>query len=602
MRKKGLQAKEKKVQEIDIPLRVRHTMIDCSVKIGGEAGQGLQSIGFILAKTFCRAGFHIFTVQDYESRIRGGHASFYLRFSDSAVEASTTGINFLVCFDTPTLALYKSDVVSNGYIIYNVDAIKDKVAFKNAIPLPLETLAKESGGDKIFANSIALGAVIGLIGCDLAILENTLSGFFGGKKGSEVVEKNLKSARAGFDAVRRLYPECPLPLSVKPSRERMVITGNEAIALGALAAGCKFYSGYPMTPSTGILNYMAQASDKMGVVVEQAEDEIAAINMCLGASYAGARAMTATSGGGFALMIEGLSLAAMTETPIVIALAQRPAPATGLPTRTEQADLEYALYAGHGEFPRAIFTPGNAQQCFYLTARAFQIAEKYQIPVFVLTDQYLADAYQDFEPFDISKIDTTRYIMTTGELAKIKDYKRHQITSSGISPRALPGQSGPLVITDSDEHTEDGHLTEDLQVRTQMVDKRLRKYESLSKEVIPPSLEGNIKAKTILISWGSNYGVVKEAAQMLNLAALHFQQVWPFPRDEFLHLTRGAERLVVIENNATGQLARLIHRETGIDGLSRINKYNGLPFTVDELTTKIRKENMNRTNKSESHE
>ena len=371
-----------------------------SVKIGGEAGQGLQSIGLILAKTFCRAGYHIFTVQDYESRIRGGHSSFYLRFSDRPVEASKTEITFLVCFDKQTLSLYQNDISSGGYILYNSDVIKEEVPSGNAIPVPLDTLALQTGNDKIYANSIALGAVIGLIGCDFSILETTLTAFFGGKhKQSDVVQKNILSAKAGFEFIRTKFPQCPFPLTVKPQNKKIVITGSEAIALGALAASCKFYSGYPMTPSTGILNYMAHSAEQMGVVVEQAEDEIAAINMALGASYAGVRAMTATSGGGFALMVEGLSLAAMTETPIVIALGQRPAPATGLPTRTEQADLEYALYAGHGEFPRAIFTPGNAQQCFYITAHAFQIAEKYQIPVFVLTDQYLADSYQDFEPF-----------------------------------------------------------------------------------------------------------------------------------------------------------------------------------------------------------
>ncbi|MBI5778432.1 MAG: 2-oxoacid:acceptor oxidoreductase subunit alpha [Planctomycetes bacterium] len=594
--------------------------MDYSIKIGGEAGQGLQSIGLILAKTFNRAGYHIFTVQDYESRIRGGHSAFYLRFSDKPVEASSTPITFLVCFDKPTLSLYQTDVSPSGYIIYNSDAIKEEVRLKpfdevngrelatarprsatkrtkqlertgrHSVPVPLDTLALQTGNDKIYANSIALGAVIGLVGCDFNILSATLAEFFGGKhKQGDVVEKNILSAKTGFELIRNKFPQCPFPLAVKPRNNRMVITGSEAIALGALAAGCKFYSGYPMTPSTGILNYMAHAADKMGVVVEQAEDEIAAINMALGASYAGVQAMTATSGGGFALMIEGLSLAAMTETPIVIALGQRPAPATGLPTRTEQADLEYALYAGHGEFPRAIFTPGNAQQCFYLTAHAFQIAEKYQIPVFVLTDQYLADSYQDFEPFDISRIDATRYIMTDGELSSVKEYKRHALTPSGISPRALPGQSQHLVITDSDEHTEDGHLTEDLQVRTQMVDKRLRKYEALSKEVIAPSLEANTKAKTILVSWGSNYGVVKEAAQALDYAALHFQQVWPFPKDDFLRLTQGAQRIIVIENNATGQLARLIKSQTGLTNISSINKYNGLPFTTDELTAKITK-------------
>ena len=564
-------------------------MLDYSLKIGGEAGQGLQSVGYILAKTFCSASYHIFTVQDYESRIRGGHSSFYLRFSDQPVEAAATKITFLIAMGDRTYRLYKDDVADKGFIIYN-GAAPDGSDGNKVIAMPLDKIAAETGGDKLFANSVAMGAIIGFIGCDFDILAKTLSDFFGAGKHPETVEKNLNAARAGFEFVNKQFRQCPFPINITPNPGRMIITGNEAIALGALAAGCKFYSGYPMTPSTGILNYMAEASERMGVVVEQAEDEIAAINMALGASFTGARAMTATSGGGFALMVEGLSLAAMTETPIVIGLAQRPAPATGLPTRTEQADLEYALYAGHGEFPRAIFTPGNAEECFYLTARAFRIADKYQIPVFVLTDQYLADAYQDFAPFDLDAVDTTKYIMTDEELAKLTEYKRHLITPSGISPRALPGQSRHLVITDSDEHTEDGHLTEDLKVRTLMVNKRLRKYGELREETIAPSIEINHKAKNLLICWGSNKGVVKEVAALLqgeyNTGLMHFTQVWPFPKDDFIRLTKGVDKLVVIENNATGQLARLIRNEIGMSNILNVNRYDGLPFTVDELTTK----------------
>lgn len=414
--------------------------MDYSVKIGGEAGQGLQSIGLILAKTFCRAGYHIFTVQDYESRVRGGHSSFYLRFSDSPVEASGDKIDLLVCFDHKAHSLYNGSLAPGGHIIINSDTANKTPLPNNFTPIPFETLALQAGRNKIYANSVAIGAIIGLIGCDFAVLDNAISEFFGKKnKQQDIIEQNTMAARSGFDFISKLRPRCLLPMPVKSGGKQLIITGSEAVALGALAAGCKFYSGYPMTPSTGILNYMAHSAEQMGLVVEQAEDEICAINMALGASYTGVRAMTATSGGGFALMVEGLSLAAMIETPIVIALGQRPAPATGLPTRTEQADLEYALYAGHGEFPRAIFTPGNAQQCFYLTAHAFKIAEKYQIPVFILTDQYLADSYQDFEPFDISKIDNTRYLMTDDALSKISEYKRYAITPSGISPRALPG-------------------------------------------------------------------------------------------------------------------------------------------------------------------
>jgi 2-oxoglutarate ferredoxin oxidoreductase subunit alpha len=375
----------------------------------------------------------------------------------------------------------------------------------------------------------------------------------------------------------------------------MLIGINEAVGLGALASGCKFYSAYPMTPSTGIMLYIASKAKEYGVVVEQAEDEIAAINMALGASFAGVRAMTGTSGGGFALMVEGLSLAAMTETPIVIALAQRPGPATGLPTRTEQGDLLFALHAGHGEFPRVIFAPGTPEQALFLTNKAFDLSQKYQIPVFILTDQYLSDAQWTYDEFNLNKLDYTNWRLRGSELEGFKEYKRHFLTGHGISPFAVPGDSRHVVVTDSDEHDEDGHLIEDAPTRIQMVDKRLfRKTPLIRSEIAPPVFYGESRPDIILTGWGSTYGIMKEAVKTLStttkIAMLHFSEIFPFPSNQefdYLEILEKAKTTVCIEQNASGQFSRLMKTETGFEFTGKINRYDGRPFLVEELLGEI---------------
>jgi 2-oxoglutarate ferredoxin oxidoreductase subunit alpha len=370
----------------------------------------------------------------------------------------------------------------------------------------------------------------------------------------------------------------------------MMMQGNEAIALGAISAGVKFYSFYPMTPATSVGLTLAKWADKMGLVVEQAEDEIAAINMALGASYAGAPSMVGTSGGGFALMVEGVSLAGMTETPVVIVVAQRPGPATGLPTRTEQADLQFVLYAGHGEFPRAIFAPGTVEECFDLTRKAFFLAEKYQGPVFILTDQFLSDSYRSVAPFDVANLPPVQ--VPLNPVPGPRPYRRYAVTENGVSPRLLPGMSEHLVVAGSDEHTEDGHLTEDLTVRQQMADKRLRKAEGIRGEVIPPELKGDRNPDLLLVTWGSSKGSVLEAASHLRsggkkTATLYFPQVWPLLQEQFLSDLQGARRVVSVEGNATGQLARLIRQESGFEIKDRVSRYDGLPITPEFILRQL---------------
>jgi 2-oxoglutarate ferredoxin oxidoreductase subunit alpha len=360
-------------------------------------------------------------------------------------------------------------------------------------------------------------------------------------------------------------------------------------------SGCKFYSAYPMTPSTGVMIYIASKAKDYGIVVEQAEDEISAINMALGASFAGVRSMTGTSGGGFALMVEGLSLSGMTETPVVIFESQRPGPATGLPTRTEQGDLLFVLHSGHGEFPRVVFAPGTPEQAFYLTNKAFDLAEKYQIPAFIMSDQYLADAEWTFPGVDLSRLRYYDYRLREEKLKDIADYRRHIITKDGISPLAVPGESARLVVTDSDEHDEEGHIIEDAETRIKMVQKRLlSKLPQIREEIDPPSFHGGSNPGIVISGWGSTYGVMKEAVDILseehNIAMVHFSEVYPFPsteRFDFLEVLRQAKLAISVENNATGQFARHVRAETGYEFQRKILKYDGRPFTLDGLVESI---------------
>lgn len=489
--------------------------MDYTIKIGGEAGQGIQTIGDTLARVFSRTGYHVFTHQDYESRIRGGHNFFQIRFSDKPISASMEKIDILVALDKEGISLHEKELSANGYIIYDSSSLKQKYEKPYFFDIPFVELAIKDGGNRIRANTVATGAVLGMLGMKLNILLDIIKDTFK-KKGEDVIKENTKAATAGYDFAVKACTGCSFSLG-KSSQPKMLIAGNEAIGLGAVASGCKFYSGYPMTPSTGIMLYVASKAKEYGIVVEQSEDEIAAINMALGASFAGVRAMTASSGGGFALMVEGLSLAGMTETPIVIALAQRPGPATGFPTRTEQGDLLFTLHTAHGEFPRIIFAPGTAEQAFYLTNKAFDLAEKYQAPAFILTDQYLADSQWTFEGFDIKKLKYTDYRLRGDSFKKLASYKRHALTDTAVSPLAVPGDAKHVVVTDSDEHGEEGHIVEDAETRIKMVQKRLfKKLPLIRQEIEPPFLYGDAKPEIVIAGWGSTYGVMKEAVDALS--------------------------------------------------------------------------------------
>ena len=562
--------------------------MDYSLKIGGEAGQGIQTIGDTLAKVFSRSGYHVFIHQDYESRIRGGHNFFQIRLSDSPVISSRNRIDILIALDKESIALHEKEMSEYGQIIYDSSSLKQKHEKEYFLDIPFVNLALERGGNKIMANTVAVGAVLGMLGMELDLLLGIIKDIFK-KKGEEVIKANINAAIAGHDFAVKECKRCSFT-AAPFEKSKMLISGIESVALGAIASGCKFYSAYPMTPSTGIMNYLAGKEKEYGIIVEQAEDEIAAINMALGASFAGVRAMTGTSGGGFALMEEGLSLAGMTETPVVIALGQRPAPATGLPTRTEQGDLLFALHAGHGEFPRVIFAPGTPREGFFLTNKAFDLAEKYQIPVFVIFDQYLADSQWTFDGFDLSALKYIDYRLRGDKFKNLSEYKRHVFTDTGVSPLGVPGDSKHLVVTDSDEHDEEGHIIEDAATRIKMVNKRLfKKLPFIKQEIDPPVLYGDNTPDIVLVGWGSTYGVMKEAIDKLSaksIAMFHFSEIYPFPstgKFDYLSLLNTAKLTICMENNATGQFAHLMKAETGYEFKAKINKYNGRPFLLEEL-------------------
>ncbi len=567
--------------------------MDYSIRITGAAGQGIQTIGGTLAKVFARSGYHVFTHQDYESRVRGGHNYYQIRFSDTPVMSSRDAIDVLVAMDSAGIDRYINSLTENGLVIYDSKALKQDHEGTNFLDIPFLDLAVEHGGSRIMANTVATGAVLGLIGMGPDILIESLKRAFS-KKGDEIIKGNIAAAKAGHSHASRNCKSCsfePAPVS----QPKMLIAGNDAIGLGAIASGLKFYSAYPMTPSTGIMNYIAGKEEEYGILVEQAEDEIAAINMALGASYAGVRAMTGTSGGGFALMVEGISLAGITEIPVVIALAQRPGPATGLPTRTEQSDLEFALYSAHGEFPRIILAPGTPEQAFHLTNRAFEMAEKYQVPVIILTDQYLADSEWTFDKFDTASLQYTDRRLKGNALTEQAEYNRYTFTGIGVSPMALPGESKHLVVTDSDEHDEEGHMIEDAETRIKMVEKRLfKKLPAIKKDISPPAFYGSDKPAIVITGWGSTYGLLKEAVDALsndlNISMLHFSEIYPLPESEefdYLQILRDAEMTICIEGNATSQFARLMKIWTDFRFSNNINKYDGRPFTLETLIGEI---------------
>jgi len=557
---------------------------DISIVIAGAAGQGVQTVELLLTRMLKLCGYHFFATKEYMSRVRGGSNSTEIRVASRRVSAYSERIDFLFPLSAESLKHVSGRIDPGTLIIGECEKLAGATAEDcPALDIPFTKLAVEIGSP-LFSNIIAVGVISGFFALDQTVIEAYLSDYFA-RKGEDIVSKNLVALKKGYGIGKGLVEDGTVAVGVEPDssvKDDIVLNGAEAVGLGAIAGGCNFISTYPMSPSTAVLVFLAQQSKQFDIIAEQAEDEIAGINMAIGAWYAGARALTSTSGGGFALMAEGTSLAGMFESPIVIHVAQRPGPATGLPTRTEQGDLELVLYAGHGEFPRIILAPGSIEDAFELSRKAFDLADKFQVPVFVLTDQYLIDSYYNLGYIDVAALKSEHHVVRTGS-----DYKRYELTETGISPRGIPGYGDGLVVIDSDEHDEAGHITEDLDIRVAMQDKRLGKLKHMIGEAIPPVLIGKEDSPNIVVCWGSTYLIVREAIERTgrdDIALLYFRQVYPLHPDTASFFEK-ASRTAVVENNATSQFGKVLKLHADVDIQEKILKYNGMPFSVEELTT-----------------
>jgi 2-oxoglutarate/2-oxoacid ferredoxin oxidoreductase subunit alpha len=562
-------------------------MSDLSIVFEGSAGQGMQTITKMLLPILKKNCFNVFSCSELMSRIRGGSNTTEIRVTEKPRRAYVRHIDILFAL-TPLAYERLKDRIDSATVVFAEGEHCAIWPVGSCIVAPLKAFALEAGSP-VFSNTVAVGIVLGLLDISMEMLAGYLKEQFQ-SKGDDTVSKNIRAATLGYEWSRNCpaYGRFKLPSRYKENPEsKLMMDGTTALGIGTVAAGCNFISSYPMSPSTGLLTFLAEKAKTFGIVVDQAEDEIAAVNAGIGASFAGARAIVTTSGGGFDLMQEGFSLAGMTETPIVIHLGQRPGPATGLPTRTEQGDFNLVQHAGHGEFARAVFAPGTFEELHFLAQKAFAVAQEFQIPVVLLTDQYLLDSVTTVDSVLLETLPVKDWLVET-----YKSYRRYSLTDNGISPRGVPGHGTGIVRADSDEHDEEGLITEDFMVRRRMVEKRLKRLEKLKAEALMPYMIGDAgNADTLVISWGSNRGVVEEALELLGkrcIAGVHFSQVYPLnPGVSGLF---GSRRLLVVENNATGQFADFIELETGRKIDRRILKATGEPFSVEDILEALQEE------------
>ncbi len=571
-------------------------------RIGGAAGDGVSSTAESFAKICSRSGLHVWTYSSYQSVIRGGHVWTQVRGSAEELLSHGTAPNVLVCLNQQTMDVHQGDVPEGGAIVFDSDLVKpDPAKLRKGVRLlgiRLRKVAQTINPTGIVRNTVALGAAVRLCDMDFRHVESAFQDIWGDKK-PQVVEENVRAARLGAEAVEKTGGSLHLGIGFT-NEPRYLMTGNEAVALGALAAGVRFHAQYPMTPASSILHWMAAHGPQHGVVVKQVEDELAAMNMAVGAGHAGVRSMVATSGGGFALMVEAIGQAGMTETPLVAILVQRGGPSTGLPTKTEQGDLNLALGAGQGDWPRGILAPRNTRECFDLTAKAFNLAEVYQTPILILSDLYLGEGFRTADKLDFN-VPIVRGMMAADGGATAGRYKRYAYTSSGVSPRVLPGTKGHQYIAATDEHMESGELISDIlaglpdfvEERRKMHEKRMRKLDGLRKDMPPPELWGSRNADLTLIHWGSTWGPAHEAIlqvedqEGIHVNSLEFPSLFPFQTDQTLGLLKGVKKSLAIEANYTGQFARLLRAETGYRPDASFPKYDGEPFTGPEIADKI---------------
>ncbi len=564
-------------------------MRELNIRIAGAAGQGMATATELLGRAVTRCGLFAYSYNDAESRIRGGLNFSHVRIADRRLCGVTNRTEVLIALTKDALGEF-GDGIGDG----NVITAAPEWEHPKRAPFALAGLAQEAGSLKAMS-TVAYAVIAGLAGLEREIAMGAVRDAFGGN--DKLLEINLKAFELGYKAGADLEAgkRCRMPAGDGKSG-RMWLSGGDAISLGAVAGGVTFVAAYPMSPATSIMTNLAQWGLEAGVVVEQAEDEVAAINYVAGASYAGARAMTATSGGGFALMVEGLSNIGMIEVPAVIVLAQRPGPATGLPTRTAQGELNFVRHAGHGSFARVILAPKNVPDCFDVTARAFDTAEKYQVPVIILTDQLLQDSFATVEPFVTDGLPGERYCITADALNAMEHYQRYAQTDTGISPIAAPGISKHTVIVDSDEHNEDGHMIEAAGIAERMAAKRLRKAATVAREIArEPEIYGNRAGNPLLVSWGSSFETVYEAWVRLGeegvpLGMMHMRTMWPVDGSAIRRIFDESSRVIAIDNSAGCEIDALL-RETALRGADgKITRLDGRPFDVEWLVGRIKEE------------
>jgi 2-oxoglutarate ferredoxin oxidoreductase subunit alpha len=570
-----------------------------AVSIGGAAGQGVATPGNLFARIFARRGLHVLAYNAYQSIIRGGHTFLTIRTGPEEVLSFGDKIDLLIPLNQDTMDRHLNLLGAGAAVVYNGDSIKPGTAADGVrlCPLPVSQLTTNARA-KLEQNTLCVAAGLSMMGIGFQPLEEVLTQQFK-KKGDAVVAENVGSARAAYQYATEHFEPFPRPVPMTDN-PKAVLTGNMALAMGGAAAGVKFYCAYPMSPSTGVLHWMASHARKAGIMVRQVEDEIGVINMAIGAAQAGCRAMCATSGGGFALMTEGLGMAAMIETPVVVIDVQRAGPSTGVPTKTEQGDLWQMLGAGHGDYPRVIATPTDIADCFKLIPEMFNLVDQFQCPGIVLTDLLLSEGTTAVDPALLDfNVPIDRGELITSVNGANGTYKRYLLTDSGISPRAIPGVPGHTHVVATDEHQEDGVLISDEFTnpikRRAMMEKRQRKITGIEAAVKPPELVGPQNADVTLIGWGSTRGVIEEAIEQLaedGITANQLQIRWMIPLhgDAILEQLRGAKHTIIIENNFSGQFARYLRSETSFVPNGHIRKYDGEPFMPHHIVESVKEQ------------
>lgn len=577
-----------------------------SIKIAGAAGQGPDSSGQGYSKVLKRCGMHVFGLPDFMSLIKGGHNFFSITMADAPVYSATEKYHVAVCFDPQNVQdnlIHIRELHENGIFIID-DAANIKPDYQTVadecnvhlLKMPLVQYATEIGGNKIMMNTVSMGAIHALLGLEFSIMDNIIRENFA-KKSPQIAEKNSAVAKAGYDWIKENASDLftfEMPnMNPDATYNQMLINGNESIAFGSYTGGCRFISAYPMTPGTTVFEWFTKRNAELGVVTKHVEDEVASLCMAIGAGQVGARPMTTTSGGGFCLMVEALGLAGITEVGVVVVNAQRGGPSTGLPTRVEQPDLLFAINASHGEFPRAVLTPGTIEECYEAGWRAHNLAAKYQTPVIILTDLNLAFQIQDINPsaFQLPTVDMGKIVSKEELDAMNEQYLRFALTKDGISPKALPGHPNAVNAPATDEHDESGKITECPENRIRMMEKRMQKQEGMREEIIGPAFYGEDNADATLVCWGGTYGQVREAVELFNsqdnngqkINMLHFKEVWPFPTEKANEALSKCKFTINIEQNFTSQFAKLLRQEIGYEVNSKYNKYNGQAFTPEEI-------------------